>query len=346
MKTYLIIAIIVFCISQQLYSQNVEIGLVPENVETLISNTENIITDPSIISNNSDYSGVLENENKLFNQNPELDNNETESSIFNNMNIYAELGISKTSKFVKIPIAYYYKNFDLSLAMPFYIQRQVYYSHGYVSTYGLGDLLLSLSWKINTQNIYNKISANISFPTGNENKTVDGYLCPLGTGSKDLIFSNIFQYHNASYGINNNLSYRYSGESHKSVMINHSAIPGSENIYYSIRNGHLISNNTSYNYNFTNYFTLYGGISLLWNSDGTYNKEQTYTWKDDIIISDNNNAYQNMFLADLKLAFAFCVFQTDLVFVLSQPVYTRRALGNIEINRGFSYYLRLSRNIF
>lgn len=339
------IIILIFCF-ELVSAQNVELYLLQENIETLITNTENIIEDPFIIGSHSCYPGITEIENKFPGNLELVDDSYTENEWLNNLEINAEIGFSKTSKFIKMPVAYYYKDFEISLAIPLYFQKRVYYSHGYVSTYGVGDLMLSGIWNKKSRTIFNKASLNVTFPTGNPNKVSDGYLCPLGTGSVDFIFSNIFQFNKPKYGIYNNITYRYSGKSEKQVIVNYPNIPGAENLLYSIYNGHLLLVNTAANYNFAYFFTAFAGISVIGNSQGSFDKTQSYTWKDDIVSSENQTANQNFVYLDAKLALSFSFYDTDLVFVLSQPIYTKRNIANIEANRSLSYYIRLSRNIF
>ncbi|MDD4150083.1 MAG: hypothetical protein PHE33_08640, partial [Bacteroidales bacterium] len=234
----------------------------------------------------------------------------------------------------------------LSLKMPFYLQRQVYYSHGYVSAYGLGDLILSGSWKYVDQMFYNSISAALSFPTGNKNKNVDSYLCPLGTGSYDFIFTDRFQFSQPRYSINAIVTYRYSGESDRTVVINYPDFAGTQMVDYKLDNGHTFVLNSSANYDITNFVSVFGGFSLMKNMSGKLSNIQTYSWKTDVDYQESIGNYREFLIVDAKAALSATVFATDIVFVFSYPIYTDFKQHGVIDSRKFSYYIKLSRNIF
>lgn len=329
-----------------LFSQEVEMYLIPENVETLISNSENIYTEPVLQDDIVDFPGITETKDR-FNEGDVDDGDIADTEDFFTMfDLDAEFGWSKTSKYLNLPVAYFYNNFELSLSIPFYLQKQVYYSHGYVSATGMGDLLLSGSWKYRTPMIFDRVIGSVSFPTGNENKNVDGYLCPLGTGSYDLILSNQFQLNKPNYTVNTILTYRFSGKSDRKIIISYPDFSGIEQITYNLTQGHTFALNSSYNRYITNYLSVFGGFSLMRNTSGKLSKEQTFSWNTDILRTEDSNPFQEFFIADVKLAVAATVFGTDIVFVLSQPVYTWRLNDGIEDTRKLSYYFKLSKNIF
>ncbi len=82
------------------------------------------------------------------------------------------------------------------------------------------------------------------------------------------------------------------------------------------------------------------------NTSGKLSKEQTFSWNSDIVRTEAVNPFQEFFVADVKFAVSATVFATDIVFVLSQPVYTWQKNENFEGARKMSYYFKLSRNIF
>ncbi len=326
-------------------SQEVDLYLIPENVETLIGNNENVYLDPTLHGNVADFPGITETTRRFGNTNDEQDIAKNEN-ILSFFAIDMELGWSKTAKFLNIPLSYYYKDFELSLKMPFYFQRQVYYSHGYVSAYGLGDLVLSGSWKYANQLFYNKISASFSFPTGNKNKAVDSYLCPLGTGSYDIIFTDMFQYNQPQYAINTILTYRYSGESNRTVVIDYPDFAGTQMVNFKLDNGHTFVLNSSANYYINNFVSVFGGFSLMKNMSGKLSNIQTYSWKTDIDYQESVGNFREFLVVDAKAALSATVFATDIVFVFSYPIYTDFKQYSVIESRTFSYYIKLSRNIF
>lgn len=342
-KYFLFVFAFLFCIVVN--AQEVDVYLIPENVETLIQNNENVFYEPILYEDIVDFPGIAETERRFG-------LNEDEQDIANSQNVFtvfdldAEFGWSKTSKYVNIPLSYYYKNFELSLKMPYYLQRRVLYSHGYVSAYGLGDLLLSAAWKFYNPGIYNHISANLSFPTGNQNKNSDGYLCPLGTGSYDLIFTDRFQFNKPKYSINAILTYRYSGESQRKVIISYPDIGGTETINYNLNNGHTVVFNSSYNHYITNFFSVFGGLTVMKNISGDLTREQSFSWNPESINTISDGAYREFFILDAKLATSVNVYATDIVLVMTIPVYTDFKTQSVSGERKMGFYLKLSRNIF
>ncbi len=319
--------------------------LIQENVETLVGNTEYIYLDPVLVDDVNDYPGINATDDR-FNIGRDDNGIADAEDFFTLLDIDAEFGWSKNSKLFNLPISYFLDDFEFSLALPFYLQRQVFYSHGYASATGLGDLLLSVSWKFRNTKVFNRIIGSFSIPTGNQNKNVDGYLCPLGTGSYDFIFKNQFQLNQSTYTLNSILTYRYSGQSDRTVIISYPDSFGIEQIDFNLTNGHTVSLNSSYSRYLTNYLSVFGGFSLMRNKSGELSKVQSFSWNSDLIRTEGQKPFQEFFIADAKVAVAFSVFATDIVFVLSQPIYTWRKTENIEGERKMSYYFKLSRNIF
>ncbi|MDD2635379.1 MAG: hypothetical protein PHW82_07760 [Bacteroidales bacterium] len=346
MKLFIVLGSFLFCIIPVfLLSQEVDLYLIPENVETLIGNTENICSEPILYDNVVDFPGITETNRRFGNTNDGQGIADSEN-IFSFFDIDMELGWSKTAKFLSIPVSYYYKDFELSLKIPFYFQRQVYYSHGYVSAYGLGDVVLSGAWEYVDQMFYNKISSSLSFPSGNKNKTVDSYLCPLGTGSYDLIFTDMFQFNRPQYAINAILTYRYSGQSDRKVLINYPDFAGTQVINYELDNGHTVVFNSSANYYINNFVSVFGGFTLIKNISGKLSNVQTYSWKPDIDYYQSIGHFREFLIVDAKAALSATLFATDIVLVFSYPIYTDFKQYSVVDNRKFGYYIKLSRNIF
>ncbi len=329
-----------------IFSQDLEIYLINQNVETLASSVQDKVNNPVYLYDLSDFPGITGTKERFNLNDNEGDINTGSDDFFSMFNLDAEVGWSKTSKYLRLPVSYFYKNFELNASLPFYLQRQVYYSHGYVSAYGLGDLAVSGSWKYQKQEIFNKVILTASLPTGNHNKSVDGFLCPLGTGSYDFIFANKFQLNKPTYSINSVFSYIYSGKSSREVIIKYPNPSQTEYIDYDLGTGNTFVFNASYNRYITNFLSIFGGFSMMHNATGKLSKTQTFSWKDDIVKTEGDAPFQKIFIADVKLAAAVTVFETDLVFVLSQPVYTWQLNPDISKKRKLLYYIKLSKNIF
>ncbi len=328
------------------FAQNVDLFLFPENVEILLGNNENVYMDPTLYDDVVDFPGITETNNRFGNSNDQEGVSKAES-IFSSFDLDMEIGWSKTAKFFNIPISYYYKNFELSLKMPFYYQRQVYYSHGYVSTMGLGDLNLIGAWEHSNNNMfYNNLSVALSIPTGNENKNVDSYLCPLGSGSYDFILKDEFQYNRSSFSINAIATYRYSGESNRTVIINYSDFDGTQMMKYKLDNGHTFVLNSSANILITQYASIFGGFTIMNNYSGKLSNLQTYSWKPDVNYVESDGNYREFLIVDAKAAISATILSTDITFVVSYPIYTDFKQYSIVESRDYSYYIKLSRNIF
>ncbi|MBN2776047.1 MAG: hypothetical protein JXR36_00300 [Bacteroidales bacterium] len=344
MRKNLFFVLAVLC-SITINAQEVDVYLIPENVETLMQNNENVFFEPILYEDIVDFPGISETDRR-FGLNQEEQDIANSQNVFTVFDLDAEFGWSKTSKYVNIPLSYYYKNFEMSLKMPFYFQRRVLYSHGYVSAYGLGDLVLSAAWKFYKPGVYNHISANLSFPTGNQNKNSDGYLCPLGTGSYDLIFTDRFQFNQPKYSINAILTYRYSGDSQRKVIISYPDLGGTETINYYLNNGHTVVFNSSYNHYITNFFSVFGGLTLMKNISGDLSREQICSWNPEIVRTISEGAYREFFIFDAKLATSVNIYATDVVLVMTIPIYTDYKTQSVSSDRKIGFYLKLSRNIF
>lgn len=338
------IGLVVCCTSVFVANAQTIGGLVvyPENVETLQDNPTNY-DDPLVNSNGINVPGGAE-----------TDNNFTLSEKSFQFGVSAEVGFSSLSKYLNVPLSIGYKGFNLQVAIPFYIQKKAKYSHGYVAAYGgLGDISAELSYKFQYPKIFDCIAVTSSFPTGNQNRTVKGYIVPMGTGSFDFIFSNTFQYRHAYFRIYNNISYRLSGKCKRDLTM---SVPyydsdtvlrsGSEMINYVTSNGNFLSCNTSFDYPVLSFMSLHAGFAVMNSSAGTIYHKHTYSWKDEVNefpTSKSNQAYTSI---DVRAAVAFSYWGIDLMCVFALPVYVKTENQNIRDSQKFNFYIRLSKKIF
>ncbi|MBR5983400.1 MAG: hypothetical protein IK025_06740 [Bacteroidales bacterium] len=319
-------------------------GLVfyPESVETLQDNPTNF-DDPLVNGNGINIPGAAETENNF-----------TISDKDFQYGVAAEAGFSAMSKYLNVPLSIGYKGVSLTVAIPFYIQKKAKYSHGYVAAYGgLGDISTELSYKYQSQMFFEAISATVSFPTGNKNRTVKGYIVPMGTGSFDYIFSNTFQYRHAYFRVYNNLSYRLSGKCKRDLTLsvpyyddNNKLQSGNEMVNYVTSNGNFFSCNTSFDYPVLSFMSLHAGFAVMNSSAGTIYHKHTYSWNDDVVefpTSKSNQAYTSI---DVRAAIAFSYWGIDLMCVLAQPVYVKTENQNIKDSQKFNFYIKLSKKIF
>ena len=338
------ISLVIGCVSTFVANaQNIGgIVVYPENVETLQDNPTNY-DDPLVNGNGINVPGAAE-----------TDNNFTPSESDFQYGIAAEVGFSSLSKYLNVPLSIGYKGFSLTVAIPFYIQKKARYSHGYVAAYGgLGDISAELSYKFQYPQIFDCISVTSSFPTGNKNRTVNGYIVPMGTGSFDFIFSNTFQYRHAYFRIYNNISYRLSGKCKRDLSM---SVPyydaenvlqtGEENINYITSNGNFLSCNTSFDYPVLSWMSLHAGFAVMNSSAGTIYHKHTYSWTSEVNEFPQTKSNQDYTSIDVRGAIAFSYWGIDLMCVFAQPVYVKTDNQNIKDSQKFNFYIKLSKKIF
>ena len=338
------LGILVGCISICISQAQTIGGLVvyPESVETLQDNPTNF-DDPLVNGNGINIPGGAE-----------TDNNFTISDKDFQFGVSAEAGFSSLSKYLNIPLSVGYKGFSLSVAIPFYIQKKAKYSHGYVAAYGgLGDISAELSYKYQSQSIFEAVSFTTSFPTGNKNRTVKGYIVPMGTGSFDYIFSNTIQYRHAYFRIYNNISYRLSGKCKRDITLsvpyydNDSTLrSGNEIVNYVTSNGNFLSCNTSFDYPVLSFMSLHAGFAVMNSSAGTIYHKHTFSWNDEVNEFPTSKANQAYTSIDVRAAIAFSYWGIDLMCVFALPVYVKTENQNIKDSQKFNFYIRLSKKIF
>lgn len=285
--------------------------------------------------------------------NSETDNNYASSGNLN-FGLTTEVGFSPTSKYIKIPLSIGYKNFSLAVSIPFYIQKKTKYSHGYESSWGLGDISVKLAYVIQKNSIFDEISFATSMPSGNQNKMKNGYLVPLGTGSFDYIFSNSFQYKHPYFRIYNNLTYRISGKCHRTLKYSmkyfddYSVIQsGNEVVNYVTTNGNFLSCNTTFDYPLFSWMSLHAGFAVMNSSKGKIRETRTYDWKvDEPIVVPERSANQNFTSIEIRGAIGFSYWGIDLMAIVAQPVCVITDNPNIKDSQKFNFYIKLSKKIF
>lgn len=319
------------------------LNIYPENVETLLGNPVSFVNDPLANGNGINIPGASETENNFTLPTGDLQ-----------FGMSAEIGFSPLSKYISVPLSLGYKWFTLGVSIPFYIQKKAKYSDRYVAAYGgLGDVNAYLSYKLQKPKIFESFSVTASFPTGNQNRTVDGYIVPMGTGSFDFIFANTFQYRHSHFRIYNNLSYRLSGKCSRDIVFAASYYDsdsimrsGSEMINYVTSNGNLFSCNTSIDYPPFNFMSLHAGFAVMNCSSGTIYHKHTYDWKTDVIEFPEEKSVQSYTSIEVRAAIAFSYWGIDLMCVVAQPVYVLTDNPNIRESQTFNFYVRLSKKIF
>ncbi len=231
-KILFLLAILIAINTEQLLSQEtISITFTPEGVETVTESTDQLLTDP-LNNNDSQYTGNLENiENQLFNF---------------STTVGMSVDISENSKAITIPFMFTYDEFLFDVSVPYYLSRKMIYSDGIKETSGLGDLSVGVDYLKEINKIWYQANFDVKLPTGDENKLVDNYLIPLGSGSTDYsISAKISKYFENNFSFHGSLSYRFNGEVDRTIKLKHFNEDGTERgietIDYTITNGNVFS---------------------------------------------------------------------------------------------------------
>ncbi len=311
-----------------LFSQNINLYLIKENITAVTTNSELIVSDQLNTS--------CTNPSKA-----ELYNDETKN-IFINM----ESSITPTSKFLMIPFGYTLKKkYSISVMLPYYFSRGMNYSHGTEMTSGIGDLSVKATYKHNNEKLKNEFSLLVKLPTGNANKQVNGYLVPLGTGTTDIMGQTILTYESNKNKLYFNLSFRLNGKLERKAQITYPAGAGVETIKYNIKNGNTFMFYSSYSYKFWKYASGLAGFSVIKNGQGAI--DQTQSLDNGPTLSFNGmNAGQSFFIADFNPAIIISIKKFDIALGCKIPAYTKVSEINSEDKRKLMYTFRFSYSIY
>jgi len=305
-----------------LYAQQIYMYLIPESIEAATENTEYIQNEPNNILNSQ--------------------NEPTESEGESAFGVEVESIISPRSMFVKLPLSYSRRSFSISAAIPYLIKREMTYISGKKSANGLGDALINGSWRYGKARIMNEFQLGIKLPTGDENKVVDGFLVPLGTGSTDIVFANKFDYFGQRYKLQSQISYRLNNNVKRIAEI---SLPNgsSEIVEYDISMGDTFIWQNSISYELPRQINLIGNLALIANARGSM--DRTYPdspAKDQTGISAN----QDFTFLDFSPGVSVKVYKVYLIFSVKTPLYTSRNSINSEEDRSIQYLFRLSSKLF
>ncbi len=338
MKT-IIVLLLVF-IGCHLFGNEVYFFVLPENVEAVIGNTDLIITDQINTDNSSSTPGITNVQETI----------EGKSGIFNNLSGGFDTTITAKNLHLKLPLSYRISNFKGSVSIPFYFKREMQYSSVKKSTSGLGDIVISASYTNFFPNIHNETILTAKLATGNADKTVDGYLVPLGTGSTDFVLNNQLNYIKSNYSIYNNLSYRFNTAADRTIKIIHSDDPndflGTETRTYTVTNGSLLAMNSSFTYRIMKNLALIGGLSLAINGEGNQDISSKYSGAKSDEKLNGLSAQQDFTFIDILPAVNYTIWRIDFILGAKIPVVTQRNDNNTERDRSGEIVLRLSRNLF
>lgn len=350
MRRFLFVTILLAVGGYGAFSQTLYMNLLQESVETVISNPAVITAEPVIVDQMLIFSDASSTRVSTIAEEDESVEEvllEQVPTLTPGFSMSIETSISPGCKYLQLPLRYSFGQFSINSSIPYFYDRSVDYAHGTVSTTGIGDMQLGLSYRMDGENFSFEPNVNAKLPTGNESKQVDGYLVPLGTGSFDMVAGGVFTYHRNRFRINNNLSYRLSGESTRDVLVLHEE--GTEKIEYNITNGNTILLNSTFNYTVTNEIVLRGGLNTVINSDGKMSRVHRYDWseegRENVVKHSNLNAYQEFIHADLTAGVQVSLFGANVIFTLKQPLYTMQNENTPHSDRKLEFYFRFNQSI-
>lgn len=342
MKKHLLFLTILLWAGSHVFSQNVEFYATQENVETIIKNPDLVLLDPQIMDYYFDIPGSLEFPELLTLGDVDLPG----SGGLDNFNIYGEFVVTPNNIMLRVPFRYTLGNLRLSVSIPYYFHRSLAYTHGKVSTRGLGDIQTSLVYRLRSKSFRSEFIADAKLPTGNHNKQIQGFLVPLGTGSYDFSLGNISNYRINRFSVIGNANYRISGSHHRLVQITYADIDETELIDYTITNGNTLTANLVFNYRLGYGVALMAGASVLNNSDGSFSRTHTYNWDKPKEEYSNLSAQQDFTYVDLNLGLTYNIFGFNFFANFRPPLYTLYNEVNTDKKREPMFYFKVSRKIF
>jgi len=307
-------------------SQGVSFYFIKENIGTLTTNTELIVSDQLNLScTNSPVTAARFEEPK-------------------NIFINVESSVTPTSKFLVIPFGYTFKEkYSISCVLPYYLSRGLNYSHGTESASGIGDLSIKATYKSKKGNFRNEYSLAAKLPTGDAYKQVNGYIVPLGTGTTDYMGQAILNYKVNKSTFYSNISFRINGKLKRKAIID---LPSeTQELKYSIKNGNTFMFYSSYSYKFWKYASFLTGLSAVKNGKGEIDQTTNSSTGPTFTIT-GTTAGQDFFIFDGNPAIVFSIQKFNLLLGCKIPLYTKVSELNSEEKRKLMYTFSLSYSIY
>lgn len=330
-------------------SQSLFLNITQESLETVVANPAVVVSNPMVVDHL-----LLLREPPSLKADPIAEEGDPEDLLMfapppaTGLQVTIETSISPDCKFLKIPLKYSFGQLSINSSIPYFYDRSIEYAQGPVSTTGFGDFQLGLSYDIAADNLTFQPSLNASLPTGNASKQVDGFLIPMGTGSLDLVTGAVISYNSARFSVNNNLSYRLSGQGTRSVVLLHEQ--GTEEIDYKITNGNTILLNSVFNYVLTNEVMFRAGLNSVVNSDGRLSKVHTFDWDEEgrsrVMEYDDLSANQEFIFFDASAGVQVSLLGYSVLFSMKQPLYTQFNENTPRPDRKLEFYFKFSKGLF
>lgn len=322
------------------WGQGIEITFTPEGIRSATENTELLLSDP-LINYSSFYVPPAFKDEKATASGAE----EEGAAAFGGFGIGLETEVSGPNKSISIPLNYAMKKFNFGVTLPYIYQRKMEYQAESKESSGIGDIAVSAgfgSWLGNSM-LFN-LNVFAKLPTGDDEKMVDGYLVPLGTGSTDWVFSLSLMKIFSRFSFSGNFSYKMNGASEKIAEITHTNIDSIETINYDITNGDMLNFTGGLDFFLSPNWTIGGWVNFITVAEGSTDEEHSYTWKQGYTETGLSNK-QDMTLVDLIPMLSYRLMMTDLTLMAKIPVVTERNEDNNEGDRGLTILFKLGRKI-
>ena len=316
--------------------QGIYFTFTPEGVQSAIENTELLLSDP-LLNQAATY------QSPGFKQQKSQAAQGAEGGGFTGFTIGVETEVSKNTKSLSLPLNYYWRNFNLGLTLPYIYQRKMIYALETKEASGIGDIAVSAGYTGGISSLLFSFNVYSKLPTGDEEKVVEGYLVPLGTGSTDWVVNLAALKSFKRLSIHGSGFYKINGASQRIAEVVHTQ--GIETIDYEIHNGDMLS--------ITGGFDLalsYSWILGLWGSytsvgEGSTDAAHSFDYNEPSYTVTGISNKQDMTLVDIIPNISWSLSGFDLSLFLKIPVVTERNEDNNEGDRNLTVIFKLGRTL-
>ncbi len=326
MKKRILLFLFVFMVSC-LFSDTILITITPEGVETVIENTELILSDPFV---EEIITGTTEPEQETI--------EETEESTLYGFEAGIEMTVTGPTKAISLPLGYTFKKINFGLTIPYILKREMRYLLKTKTASGIGDI----SFKVGTSRWINNINFGLNvqakLPTGDSENMEDGYLVPLGTGSTDFVLDLSAYKYMQKYSLSGNLIYKFNGINEKTAQLlyddmdNNPATDDIETIKYDIHNGNMLIFKGNLDY-YLDKWTVGGLLVFSTTAEGSKDIIRTNNWGGPTVQENDISNLQDMTLLDIIPMVSYRLLRTDITLLAKIPILTKRNEANDEDER-------------
>ncbi len=319
-------------------SQGINITFIPEGVQTVTENTELLLSDPTI-------------NQTIFFMPPTFDQKkesaaggESADISFSGFSVGIESEISGPNKSITLPLSYTWKKLNFGASIPYIIKRKMRYSQESVETSGVGDISANVAYSGGGGTFNYSAGIFAKFPTGDDEKMVDGYLVPLGTGSLDIVFNLSMMKTFDKFSVAGSGIYRMNGASQKLTEVFYLA-DSIETIDYNITNGNMISITGRFDYFLNSKVTVGSACAFTTVAEGETDSDHSFSWDESGYSVSGISNKQDMTLLDVVPMISYRVFSANLTLMAKIPLMTERNEANREGDRDMTILFKLSRTL-